>query len=237
MRKSKQQRGSRTDPESRYLKKRGGYCLGYAADIAVSDDHLIVAHQMHQRANDAASLNGMVKAVKRECGENPEVVLADSGYYSMPEIQAVEKRKIETYVPDKLLAKEMAGGARVEMNARQKKRSPGLHEMRERLRGPTGRKQMARRKAVVELVFGVLKQQRGMRQFQCRGLEAVGVEWTMATTAFNLTRMFNKRRADAAKAAKEGEADRGVAKRQASGKKRCQIGTSRTNRHWFSHRL
>lgn len=47
-----------------------------------------------------------------------------------------------------------------------------------------------RRKALVEPVFGVLKQQRGMRQFRCRGLIGVGVEWALAATAFNLTRLF-----------------------------------------------
>ena len=51
----------------------------------------------------------------------------------------------------------------------------------------------AKRKAMVEPVFGVLKQQRGMRQFRRRGLEAVGTEWTLATIAYNLTRMFTCR--------------------------------------------
>jgi transposase len=35
LRKSGQQRGSRTDPESRYLRRRGGFCLGYTAEVAV----------------------------------------------------------------------------------------------------------------------------------------------------------------------------------------------------------
>lgn len=76
-----------------------------------------------------------------------------------------------------------------EMNERQQRRSPGLKQRRERRRGPTGRAMYFRRKALVEPVFGVLKQQRGMRQFRCRGLEAVRVEWVLASTAFHLTRM------------------------------------------------
>lgn len=43
LQKSGHKRGSRTDPESRYLRRRGGFTLGYNAEIAVSDDHLIVA--------------------------------------------------------------------------------------------------------------------------------------------------------------------------------------------------
>ena len=76
-----------------------------------------------------------------------------------------------------------------EMNERQQRRSPGLKQRRERRRGPTGRAMYFRRKALVEPVFGVLKRQRRMRQFRCRGLEAVRVEWVLASTAFHLTRM------------------------------------------------
>jgi len=34
---------SRTDEDARFLRQRGGFVLGYTAEIAVSDDHLIVA--------------------------------------------------------------------------------------------------------------------------------------------------------------------------------------------------
>ena len=189
LRKSGQKRGSRSDPESRYLKRRGGFCLGYAAELAVSDDHFIVACGVHQRANDAASLAAMAAAVEQECGEPPGAVLADSGYHSAAQIETVEQRGVETYVPDKLLARELAGGEAVTMNRRQRRRSPGLFERRQRLRGPRAREHLAQRKALVEAVFGVLKQQRGMRQFRRRGLAAAASEWKLAATAFNLTRL------------------------------------------------
>jgi transposase len=191
LRKSGQQRGSRSDPESRYLRKRSGFCLGYAAELAVSDDHLIVAQRVHQSNTDNASLGAMTEAVERECGQAPEAVLADCGYYSMDEIGAVQARGIVVCVPDRLMAVELAGGAAApEMNQRQQRRTPGLKQLRERMRAPALRTLYARRKALVEPVFGVLKQQRGMRQFRCRGLQAVSTEWALATTAYNLTHLF-----------------------------------------------
>ena len=192
LRKSKQERGSRSDPESRYLRRRGGFCLGYTGELAVSDDHLVVAQRVHQGATDNGSLNEMTKLIERQSGKRPQAVVADCGYHSMPQIEKVERRKIEAWVPDRLLAKELAGGEAVEMNARQKRRTPGLAERRERLRGPTAREHQRRRKAIVEPVFGVLKQQRGMRKFRRRGLAAVGLEWTLATIAYNVTRMWTK---------------------------------------------
>ena len=195
LRKSCQKRGSRSDPESRWVKKRGGFCLGYLADAAVSDDHLIVAQRVHQGTTDHGSLAVMTELVEQECGERPQAVLADSGYYSSGPIAEVEAKGIAVWTPDQLMTRELEGKQDApEMNARQQRRSPGLQQRRERLRGPTGRAMYARRKALVELVFGVLKQQRGMRRFRCRGLAAVQVEWSLASTAFNLTRMHNSRR-------------------------------------------
>ncbi len=71
LRKSGQKRGSRTDPESRYLHKRGAFGLGYVAEVAVSDDHLIVAQRVHQAITDNGSLTTMTEAVERECGTTP----------------------------------------------------------------------------------------------------------------------------------------------------------------------
>jgi hypothetical protein len=33
---------SRSDPDSRFLRERGGFTLGYSATLAVSEDYLIV---------------------------------------------------------------------------------------------------------------------------------------------------------------------------------------------------
>ena len=194
--KQRRKRGSRTDPESRYLHRRGGFCLGYVAEVAVSDDHLIVAQRVHQAITDNDSLATMTEAVERECGEQPKAVLAECGYYAMNRIREVQAQGIEVFVPDRLRATELAGGDPApEMNLRQQKRTPGLRELRERMREPSIRQCYARRKALVEPVFGVLKEQRGMRQFRRRGLVAVGTEWALATTAYNLTRLFGQARA------------------------------------------
>jgi hypothetical protein len=48
---------------------------------------------------------------------------------------------------------------------------------------------------VVEPVFGVLKQQRGIRQFRTRGLNQVANEFTLATLAYNITRLHALRAA------------------------------------------
>lgn len=196
LRKSGQTRCSRTDPESRYLRRRGGFTMGYTAEVAVSDDHFVVGERVHQSGVDNGSLHAMAEVVKQHSGQVPDAVVADSGYYSMEQICSVEAKGIEVYLPDPLLARELSGRLQrvPAMNARQKHRTPGLHELRERMRSEEAKAVYRRRKAVVEPVFGVLKQQRGMRQFRCRGLSRVGTEWTLATTAFNVSRLYTLRR-------------------------------------------
>ena len=65
--------------------------------------------------------------------------------------------------------------------------------MRRKRRSPAGRTIYQRRKEMVEPVLGVLKEQRGMRRFRLRGLAKVAVEFTLAATALNLTRIWRVR--------------------------------------------
>jgi len=69
-------------------------------------------------------------------------------------------------------------------------RDPEHLRVREQLRSVAGRAWYRRRQAVVEPVFGILKEQRGRRRFRRRGLAAVTTEWMLAAIAYNLTRML-----------------------------------------------
>ena len=180
---------SRTDEDARFLRQRGGFVLGYTAEIAVSDDHLIVAQRVTRNATDNASLEPMVDQVEQCCSEPPDAVLADSGFFSIDNLNRMEERNIDAYVPDSNLACAMNLGTRCRTRAC----APVHRRMRAKLRSPAGKAAYARRKAIVEPVFGVLKQQRNMRQFRTRGLQNVNNELTLAAMAFNLTRLHSLR--------------------------------------------
>jgi len=176
---------SRTDEDARFLRQRGGFTLGYTGEIAVSDDHLIVAQRVTQNATDNSSLAPMIDQVTERCGAPPGTALADSGFFSIDNIEQMEQRNIDAYVPDSNLASELNLGNRCRNNAC----APAHRRMRAKLRSPDGQAAYARRKAIVEPVFGVLKQQRGIRQFRTRGLHNVNNEFTLATMAYNITRL------------------------------------------------
>ena len=181
---------SRSDEDARFLRQRGDkFVLGYSAEIAVSDDHLIVAQRVTQNATDNDSLLPMVDQVQQRCGAVPAAALADSGFFSLHNLKQMEQRNIDAYVPDSNMARALNLGARCRTRACH----PAHRRMRAKLRSPAGQVAYARRKAVVEPVFGVLKQQRGIRQFRTRGLNKVANEFTLATLAYNITRLYAMR--------------------------------------------
>jgi transposase len=186
LRKSGLKKLSVTDPDARFLRCRGGHFdLAYTGEIAVSDDHLIVAQRVTQNATDNASLLPMVEQTVERCGSPPGQILADSGFFSIENLKRMEAQNLDIYVPDSNLARSLNLGVRCRGKA-----CAGVHRrMRRKLQTEDGRVAYARRKAIVEPVFGVLKQQRGLRQFRTRGVANVGNEFTLATLAYNLTRM------------------------------------------------
>jgi len=189
LRQSGQAKLSRRDGEARFLRERGGFVLGYTAEVAVSDDHFIVAQRVTQNASDQAALIPMVEEVERQCGSPPRQVLADAGFFSLENLRELARRGIDAYLPDSNLARELNTGQRCP--AHNRPRHALQRRMRQKLRSPAGRTVYARRKAVVEPVLGVLKQQRGMRQFRTRGRANVAAEFTLAALAYNISRLFH----------------------------------------------
>ena len=152
LRKSGLKRRSETDPDSRLLRDRKGFTLGYTAEVAVSEDHLIVEQRVGQNATDNATLVPLVEAVERRCRERPQKVSADSGFFCLETIVELAQRGLDVYVPDSNLARELNRGQRAP--GAPAVRHPEHRRMRRKLRDPAGRAVYQRRKAIVEPVIG-----------------------------------------------------------------------------------
>lgn len=185
LKKSGVERLPRTDKDARVLRKYGQSVVGYTADLAVTEDQFIVAQRVTQAATDNDSLSPMVERVQEQCGEKPKAVVADSGLYSNDNAAAMEAAKIDAYIPDSNLAAVLNKGGRVKGQAR----APEMIRMRAKLRTAAGRMMYAKRKGMVEGVFGVLKTERDGHRFRLRGLSKVGIEWTLLAIGYNLTRL------------------------------------------------
>ncbi len=177
-----------TDAESRIMKGPDGFVQGYNTQIAVEPVlQLIVGQTVTQAGNDKKQLLPMIATVQEQAGQKPTQVLADSGYSSEASLQGAEKAKVDAYL----------AVARDKHNQRQESCPRGplpqgathADRMRRKLQTKIGRAIYAARKAIVEPVFGQIKQARGFRQFLLRGLEKVQGEWALVCLGHNVLKL------------------------------------------------
>jgi hypothetical protein len=179
-----------TDPQSRIMldKSSNSFQQCYNAQAAVDEQaQVIVAAEVTQDANDKHQLIPMVALIEENTGGlMPKRLSADNGYFTAEHIEAVEE-KIDLYVATGRIKKGQAeptvrGRAPADLSTKQR--------MARKLRTKKGREVYAKRKDVVEPVFGQTKHVRGLRQFSLRGLEAVRDEWRLMCSTHNLLKLF-----------------------------------------------
>jgi transposase len=194
-----------TDPDSRIMPTRKGWIQGYNAQVAVTDDHIILAATITQdtvdtgqaepmttAAVDAAALIEHHRPLPTPTSHDPHphhginILLFDAGYFSAGNLTATG--------PDRLIA---LGKARDQARAATTNPTSGpppddagpIDQMNHRLRTPEGHKAYKRRAATVEPVIGHLKDQTGLRRFSRRGLTAAASELNIAAAVVNLLKL------------------------------------------------
>jgi len=179
-----------TDPDSRIMKdgatKSFEQCYNAQAGVD-GTAQVIVAAEVTQAANDKEQLAPMVAAVESNTGAVPEVLTADAGYYSENNVKALAGKKIDGYLAVGRLKHgesppPVDGDPGVELSVKE--------QMRRKLLTERGRSVYAKRKSVVEPVFGQIKQARGLRRFSLRGLENVSAEWKIWCLTHNVLKLF-----------------------------------------------
>lgn len=179
------------DPNYRVMHDNGKKCFiqGYNAQIA-ADSHaqVIVAAELTQETTDRQQLVPMAQAVRKTTGGAPQIVTADAGYWDTSSLHDPALKGIKVLVsPD---SQPQPPGAPLSTNA--PNNADSLH-MRELLASESGRAAYSLRKAVVEPVFGQIKETRGIRRFRLRGLPFVSGEWKFICAAHNVLKLFRYR--------------------------------------------
>lgn len=185
-----------TDPQARIMKTNHGFEYAFNAQAVVDEAHQVVlAAEVTQQATDVQQFVPMTERTESSLtaagiGQSPHAVLADAGYCSEANLQAAEKlagqvliatgrqRHGETFptvgVPDPV----PQGASRRE-------------QMAHALRTEQGRADYARRKAIVEPVFGQMKTRQNAGQLRLRGLAGAQGEWLLHTLCHNLRKLRN----------------------------------------------
>jgi transposase len=176
-----------TDPESRIMKGPDGFVQAYNAQIAVDEQQLIVGQAVTQETNDKKQLMPMVTMIEEQSGLTPTQLLADAGYCSDENLAAIADTPIDAYIS----TRKQKHGERPGPCPRGPlpKTATRVDRMSRKLHRKAGAAIYAARKAIVEPVFGQIKQARGFRQFLLRGFAKVQGEWSLVCTTHNILKL------------------------------------------------
>lgn len=185
-----------TDPESKIMKtsNKGFDQCGNAQAVA-NEQQIIIAADVTDQANDVhqtVPMTDQTVANLDDAGvtENIKAFTADTGYFSEENMNALDsneriddafiatgRQKHNDPVPD-----SPRGRPPKDLTAKEK--------MARRNRTQKGRAEYARRKVIIEPVFGQIKEGLGFRNFLMRGLEKMTGEWKLVCLTHNLLKLF-----------------------------------------------
>jgi len=185
-----------TDPDSRIMPDgahKGSFVQAYNAQIAVdAEAQIIVAAEVRQEANDKQQLAPMLEQVQQNTGVKPVASSEDAGYWSPEQVADKRVAGIDLHVAtgrDKHgIAEETAPSTDATTEA------TALNQMKQKLQTEAGRAIYKMRKAIVEPVFGQIKECRNFRRFSLRGLENVRAEWKLVCLTHNILKLFRSGR-------------------------------------------
>jgi len=183
-----------TDPESKIMKvsNKGFDQCGNAQAVA-NEEQIILAADVTPQANDKQQVVPMVEQSKENlqaAGVEEKIGAfdADTGYFSEGNVSYLDDEKIDPYIATERL-KHHEKIPLVPKGRPPKNQTP-KQRMARKLRTKKGRATYAKRKGMIEPVFGQIKHARGFRQFLMRGMENMRGEWRLVCMTHNLLKLF-----------------------------------------------
>jgi transposase len=188
-----------TDPALQMMRtnnKGWEYCGNAQASVDAAHQ-IILACDVTVEANDkqqAAPMAQLTVAHLKQAGiESPKDVAGaaqqipatyDSGYYSETAATTVAQMGFDPYMATE---RQRHHAMATESTAPP---ATAQERMAAKVRTPEGRALYARRKVIVEPVFGQIKEARGFRRFLLRGLDNIRGEWRLVCVTHNLLKIW-----------------------------------------------
>jgi len=191
-----------TEPELSIMKtaNKGWDCCGNAQASVDDGCQIILACDVTAECNDKQQAEPMAQATRDqldqagiapaadESGARPPIPAAlDTGYFSGPAVAAMEREGFDPYI-----ATERQRHHSASSSSASEAPAPATvkEKMQAKLKTAAGRAVYARRKAIVEPVFGQTKEARGFRRFLLRGLAKIRGEWRLVCLTHNLLKIW-----------------------------------------------
>jgi transposase len=186
-----------TDPDSKIMKTADkSFHQCYNGQAVVDEEaQVIVACELTDCAADAPGLVPLLDQLEGNVAEAVPALdlegtelLADSGFYSEDNVETCQERGLDPFIATGRLkhsqAPPPAPRGRIRKDATPKER------MARKVRTKKGRAAYARRKAIVEPVFGQIQTVQNGRRLLLRGKPAARAEWRLHCACHNLLKLF-----------------------------------------------
>ncbi len=192
--KQKERSANVTDPDSRVMQTRKGFIQGYNAQLAVTEEQIIIAADVTQQETDKLQLQPMVKQARANVARLAPVmfvgtVLTDAGYYREADGRWAEENHVDWL---------SATAKWWKIDATQSKRISECLTykdlMERRIHTKAGRALYKKRGKTVEPVIGQIKEIQNARRCSRRGFEAVRSEWRLTCAVHNLRKLYNAKK-------------------------------------------
>jgi transposase len=185
-------RTSTTDPDARNMKMaNGGFSpalnVQFATDAAT---RMIVAVQVSNEGTDGGELAPLQQEIIENYDKTPEHVLVDSAYATKEGVTAVEKAGSE--VVSTVPRTEQLAKHGKDAHQRQKGDTDEYANFRTRMQNKEYQEMYKLRPSIAEFPNAVCRN-RGLQQFNVRGIVKAKAVVLLHALAFNLTRMLNLR--------------------------------------------
>jgi transposase len=188
-----------TDPEL-HIMRTNNKGWEYCGNAQVSVDgtcQIIVACDVTDAPNDKQQAEPLAQATQAnlaqagieppqdEAGKAQAIpATLDNGYYSEAAVAALATLGFDPYIATERQRHHGTQAAAPETPATAQER------MAAKVRTPEGKALYARRKVIVEPVFGQIKEARGFRRFLLRGLAKIRGEWRLVCLTHNLLKLW-----------------------------------------------
>ena len=183
-----------TDPDARMMKTNHGFGYAYNAQAAADEfSQVVLAAYVTQAPTDVNQLLVMLERIDLGLAAaglgQPKRTLADAGYCSTANIDAAADSSHDVLVATGRLKhhEQVPDAPRGPIP----KNTTSRQRMARRLRTKKGRADYARRKAIIEPVFGQMKVKQNAGQLRLSGLAGAQGEFTLHAICHNLRKLAN----------------------------------------------
>lgn len=183
-----------TDPESKIMKTSDGsfhQCFNAQA-VVDEDNQIIVATDVGDNAADVNTFEDMFAQTMSNTGVAPDEFLTDAGYCSDDNLTAAGDYEAEHGTEFFMATGRQKHGEPdpVALRGRIPNNATAKQRMARKLKTKAGRAVYARRKVIVEPVFGQMHTLQNAKSLLLRGLDGARAEWLLLTACHNLRKLW-----------------------------------------------